>query len=242
MNWHRTLLSLAGLFLPVMSGLRAEEPVWKVTVDSQIISVPSALSLRLLPRLTRPDQAAAALAELQKATADGTAEVLSQQRVFLHDTEEGTFSSETYRDHRWAVEYSQPMVAGVFGGGPTFPSIFGYAEATPTTWETTRVGEALGVTGIAAGDGRTVDLTVWFKKTIFLGTRPFAGGRTAGGVIANVDQPKFRVHNFQGDLTLPTGRWQFVSAFPEKGSCHFLLLRATAKRLLPSAAPALKKP
>src|SRR3954471_20530803 len=104
---------LLGIFLSLGLAARgAESPGWTVRVEVQMVAVPMADALHLVPRLRRPETFAAAEARVQALLAGGGAELLGWPVVQMVSGEKGV--AESVEELKVAEEYGPPELPHIF--------------------------------------------------------------------------------------------------------------------------------
>ncbi|HEV7401742.1 MAG TPA: hypothetical protein VGO11_02405 [Chthoniobacteraceae bacterium] len=109
----------------------AEPPEWTVRVELQMVALPMAEALQLVPRLRRPETFPAAEARVQALLAGGQAELLGWPIVQAVSGQKAV--SESIEELRVGVEYGPPELPHIFLRPPDPPTLFSifYPKHTP---------------------------------------------------------------------------------------------------------------
>lgn len=134
----KPLLVALLMFTLRLSGRGEDAPPWTVRVELQIVSVPMAHALQLVPRLRRPETFSAAEARVQQLLVGGQAALLGWPILRTVSGERAaTFSVD---EVIMSDEYGPPGPPHLFLHGPDPPTIFSifYPKHTPPLATSTR--------------------------------------------------------------------------------------------------------
>lgn len=232
---------------------RAAAAKWNVRVDVQIVELPEARALELVPGLRSDDaqKVAAALAQLQQMIAAKEATLIGWPEVICIDGDRTV--AETIEEQRYPVEFDplgasapETSVAPATNETPSTPA----PEATPklegalvdadvTTampnmWESRNVGVTLEAEAKVLDEGRRLLVNVVPQHVRNLGFEPFDAGLDAAGRQLYVQQPKFATTKIQTSLSVRNDQHVLLNMHKIEGDeakVELFILHAVASKV-----------
>jgi len=168
-----------------------EKGGWNVRVDVQMVAMPQARALPLLPDL-QSDEAVrveSAVKRIQDMIARNEARLTGWPHVITFEDERAV--SESILEKRYPTEFEPPQQPQNFSPpkGTIDPE---EASLFPNTFETRNMGTTLEVESIAVFDnGKRIGLSVVPQRVTLLDMETFAIGVTKDGATVRIDQPQF---------------------------------------------------
>ena len=200
---------------------------WNVRVDVQMVALPEARALQLLPELQSDQEARVedAFAQIQEMIKKKEATLLAWPSLITLDGERGV--SESIVEKKYPTDFDPPIVPQNVGGpGPATPT-----SLVPKAWEVRNCGETLEVEPKVLDEGKRILLEIVPQRVELLRFETYDTGKTKDGSATQVVQPEFATQKFSGTLIVRSGRRVLLSvhklSIPE-GYIEFFLLKAVA--------------
>jgi hypothetical protein len=234
------------LILAALAALaaRAEEPAsYRIRARVEMIALPTAGALRLLPRLQNVYQGEAACRELQRLVKSGEAELLDQSTLLT--TSDQRAVDESGAELRWPTEFEPPGIPGAFGNAAAAADAAGVAReprqqswgpVTPTSFETTTLGAGFEFEPHLQRDDTGLILhaeLVAFLSTLD-GFTESLGPADPHGVVGVIQQPVISRYKVQCSVSIRPGAHQLLGVFTRakpQSQVIVFILSATATRL-----------
>ena len=215
---------------------------WDICVDLQMVAVPMAQALPLVPQLTRAETFPAAAAQLQRLLETGEAELIGWPLV--QSKNDDTARTAAIDEVRYPTDYLPPMLPSGIGNGLVRPTFY-YAinppqrYITPTAFETRNTGPTLEARAAASTDGKSLDLEITPQLVLLEVATHTIGTRDEYPGDAYQQQPQFTCLRTMARFTLPNGGRCLIGTFvlPEPQPRVLLFLVHAIATPAPSAAP-----
>ncbi len=227
----RLLFSVAAAALAFAISVGAEEPKatgWNVRVEVQMVSVPMAKGLALVPAMLEAQTAESAFADLDKMIVDNAARLLAWPVVWIRDRERGL--SEAIEEVRYPTEFNPPQEPTLFAGGLK-PDPRPWGPDIPTAFETRNIGPTLEVQPAVKSGGKLIELSIVPQMVRFVKFHEFSTPKSPLGIGGTMQQPEFLTMKATTTFTVRSGQRTLGGVFvvPEPAP-HFelFIVRATA--------------
>ena len=206
---------------------------WNVRVDVQMVAMPQARALQLLPELQSEDVAKVenAVKQIQEMIAKKEATLLGWPFVVGLDGEKAV--SEAIEERRYPTDFDLPQQPQVHGpanvsSGPK------EALLIPRSFETRNLGATLEANPISVfDDGKRIGLSIEAQRVTLVGNETFATGITKDGAKTTVDQPQFATERVNTELVVRNREHVLLAVHrmpkPED-QIGFFILHATATK------------
>lgn len=210
---------------------RLQKAKWNVRVDVQMVAMPEANALLLLPDLRADDdqKVAAAVAQIQEMIKRQEARLIAWPMVVGLDGERVV--SETIVEEKYPTEFNPPLVPQSPGGpGPHVEKL----SPIPTAFEVRNAGVTLEAETRVLADGKMIFLNLVPQRVALLRFETHSTGKTKDGGTITVDQPIFGTEKTNAALTLRNGQHLLLSVHKLEdpaGYVEFFILRAVATKL-----------
>ena len=222
------------------AGAHAQE--WEIRVDLQMVALPMAQALLVVPQLRNAETFAAAEARVAAMLASGEAELLGWPFVQMKSGDRAR--SGSIDEVRYPTDYDPPMLPSGIGNGlgairTPFYYIVNPPERyiTPTAFETRNAGPALEVAASVRADGRSIDLEIAPQFVRLEAGEHTIGTRAEYPGDHYQQQPRFTTQRTEAAFTLPNDGRRLLSTFvlrePQPRLLLFLV-HAVATRTPPS--------
>lgn len=224
-------------------GFAEETGVYRIRAKVEMIALPTAAALRLLPRLQNADQCEGACLDLQRLVRSGEAELLEQPTVVLGGGMRAQVESGP--EIRWPTEFEPPSLPGSFGNSPDVaraPRQQSWGPITPYSFESDDLGAHLEfeASPVHEASGLVLNSGAVASLSSLDGWREFVGPADPHGVVGVIRQPIISRYKIQALLSLRPGAHKLLGSFTcAKPHPHVIvfILSATAVRLdLPEPA------
>ncbi len=210
-----------------------EAPVWRLTIDLQIVSVPTERMLGLAPRLRTPLASAAAIAEIQQMISRKEA-VLVDWPILVLDA---GMASDTWS--KTGFERLSPAAANSFPPDPIInplppPKVSRQTDWTPTIFEWRGTGALVEIQEASVVGGNVILLKLaprWVRLRRYAaidGFHPFHGLATI------IEQPEFVASHCATQALCRNGEWMFLASATDAETASYTtlyLVKCTAVRL-----------
>lgn len=223
------LAAIAGFPLP------PNDPgCYRVRAKVEMIALPTATALRLLPRLNNVYQSEAACRELQRLVDAGGAELLEQPSVLVnHCNGAKTDSGQTIR---WPSEFEPRAAPGTIENAEITHREQRWGAIPPYSFDNDQLGARLEVeTFVEREDGDVIlQNEVAAELDTVDGWREFLGPADPHGVIGVIRQPVISRYKVQGAIEIRPGAHKLLGTFTcAKPQPHVIvfIFSATATRL-----------
>jgi hypothetical protein len=214
-----------------MRQARLQKANWNVRVDVQMVAMPEANALLLLPELRADDdkKVEAAVAAVQEMIKRKEALLIAWPMVVGLDGQR--LISETIVEEKYPTEFDPPLVPQNPGGpGPHAEKV----SPIPTAFEVRNVGATLEVETSVSAEGKVVFLSLVPQRVGLLRFETHSTGKTKDGGTITVDQPIFASEKTTAALTLRNGQRLLISVHKLEqpaGYLEFFILRAVATKI-----------
>lgn len=241
MTTRAAIVVIASLLL-VKAGGETEARSDTVRVDVQMVSVPLAAGLELVPAFRDEKTIERAVARVQGMLARDEAALLGWPVVWVRSGERA--KSGTNEELRSETTFQPAAPPQNFIGGypvivnPTKPK---WGPHIPIAIDTDYLGSSLEVEPNVADDGHTIGISIAAQFRRFIGYRAYRGQASPIGIRAIVQRPDFAGTNVTTTLSVRSGRPVLLGVFVMHGPDPHLglfILRATvadAGQPLPSS-------
>ncbi len=199
------IVALLVLVLP-LAVRGADAPPWTVRVELQMVAVPMAEALQLVPRLRRPETFAAAESRVQALLAGDEAELLGWPIVQAVSGQKAT--SESGDEVRVGDEYGPPQPAHIFVHPPDPPTLFSifYPKHTPPLASATHTfGPTLEVVATVEPVTGVIDLIIAPALSRLEALEPCIGARHQANSDRAQSMPRSSRVKKETNVRLPNG-------------------------------------
>lgn len=211
-------------FLCVALGRGEAEPAagWKVKVDVQIVAVPVADALVLIPRLRKQEESVQATKDVQSMIAEGGAELLGWPIVRCETVPDTMDSGSTSSIEivKYPVEFLPPQIPGGVvhppREAPPLQERLSPSIAQPTAFDTREVGHRLEVTALVE-DERHLRLELEYELVQLQAMEPVLGARSERPEDQRIVQPRFYRVRSGAHVTLPNDGRALLGTSVERG-------------------------
>jgi hypothetical protein len=204
---------------------------YRIRAKVEMIALPTAAALRLLPRLHNVYQCECACLELQRLVRSGEAELLDQPTVVTES--DVRVQSVSGPEFRWPTEFEPPAIAGTFANSAPTHREPRWGAITPYSFESDTLGAHLELETVLDRD-LTQQISIAASLATLDGWREFLGPADPHGVIGVIRQPIISRYKVQASLALRPGTHKLLGSFtcaqPQPHVIVFIL-SATATRL-----------
>lgn len=222
---------------------RIRSAKWNVRVDVQIVTLPEARALELLPDLRSDDaqKTAAAVAKLQEMIGSKEATLIGWPEVACLDGVRAV--SEAIDEKRYPTDFTTPPPAEPQSPAPDKPAaadkpagelVDGEQSPNPAAFETRNIGVSLEVEPTVLDEGRRLVISVVPQRVALKGFITFDGGRDANGHPLTIEQPEFATTKTTTTVSIRNGQHvllNFHKSDPESEIAELVILHAVATKV-----------
>ena len=234
---------IACLLLSAGTQAANEAPAMNVRVEVQMVSVPLAKALELLPNLRDAGSIDGAFSQIQKMIVQGEASLIAWpevttkrgQRAVTEDIVEVRYPTGLDPANKPAPEApqsSEPQNGKPVDQGLTAPSAF----------ETRNLGATLEVEPVLSPDAQSIDVNLVPQHVGLLGFRNPFGGKDAHGNDPGSAQPQFYTAKTTTNLTVQNGQRVLLASFRLREPADHLLFFILKAESLAVGNTKAKKP
>lgn len=214
------------------TGPTANNALWNVAVDVQMIALPQDLSLTFIADLQSAEDAKveAAVGQLQDLLKKKQAILLGWPRAI--GVEGSRVTTETIVEQRYPTEWNPSLLVPDPPATPPAPKP--QTSVSPTAFETRNVGATLEAESTVLNDGREIVLTLTAQRVSLREMERFTTGLSKDGAEVHVEQPQFTNSRLTTTLKLRSGQHVLVGTHlltkPEN-HIEFVIARAVSTRM-----------
>jgi type II secretory pathway component GspD/PulD (secretin) len=203
--------------LPLLAAtaFAAEPGALNIIIEVQMVAVPRATALPLIPDLRNPEKIEAAVAKIQELLASGTAQLVAWPVVTTRPGQRAI--AENIQEIRYATEFepasTEIQLTDKEGAITKQPNeVRGIDQpVTPTSFETRNAGATLEVEpSINPTDG-AIELNLVAQHVRLRGMRKIV--IESGAIKTTLDQPDFSTNKTQTTVTLKNGQRLLLGVF-----------------------------
>lgn len=185
-----------------------------IRVEVQMVAVPQAKALELLPNLRDAGSIDGAFSEIQKMIASGDARLLAWPEVVGKSGQR--MVTESIDEVRYATDLAAQPAPAAKNEAPPQPKAEGApvdeGSAVPSAFETRNTGATLEVEATATPDGRAIELNLVPQFVGLAGFKAIAG-KDARSSNSKIDQPQFYTAKTTTSLTVRSGQRLLLASF-----------------------------
>jgi Flp pilus assembly secretin CpaC len=200
------------LALPVFG---ADSAGVNVVIEVQMVALPRATALPLVPDLRNPEKIEAACAKVQELLAAGTAQLIAWPILTTHSGQRAI--AENIQEIRYATEFQPSSVEinltdkeGAITKQPSKVEGIDH-PVTPTSFETRNAGATLEVEPVINSVDGTIALNLSVQHVRLRGMRKTVV--ETGAIKSVVEQPDFVTNKTQTSVTLKNGQHLFLGLY-----------------------------